>query len=49
VVACAKGVKPARWLSEKVNCTERHANLLIEGRCKPNARAALAVYAEIIG
>jgi hypothetical protein len=28
---------------------ERHANLLIEGKRKPNARAALAIYAEIIG
>jgi hypothetical protein len=49
VVVCARGIKPARWLSERVHCTERHANLIIEGKRKPNARAALAVYAEIIG
>ncbi len=49
VVLCARGVKPAQWLSERVKCTERHANLIIEGKRKPNARAALAVYAEIIG
>jgi hypothetical protein len=54
VIVLAGGIKPAQWLSERVKrqggkCTERHANLLIEGKRKPNARAALAVYAEIIG
>lgn len=48
VVLCAKGVKPGDWLSRRINCTERHANLIIEGKRKPNARAALAVYADII-
>lgn len=49
VIVCARGVKPGEWLSRKIACTERHANLIIEGKRKPNARAALAVYAEIIG
>lgn len=54
VVALADGIKPAQWLAARVKlqggkCTERHANLLIEGKRKPGARAALAVYAEIIG
>lgn len=43
VVLCAKGIKPAQWLSEKARCSERHANLVIAGRHKPNARAVLAV------
>jgi hypothetical protein len=51
---CADGVKPGDWLAARIRqqggkCTERHANLIIEGKRKPNARAALAVYAEIIG
>lgn len=54
VVALADGIKPGQWLADRVKeqggkCTERHANLIIEGKRKPNARAALAVYAEIIG
>lgn len=54
VVVLADGIKPGQWLADRVKlqggkCTERHANLLIEGKRKPNARAALAVYAEIIG
>lgn len=48
VVVCARGIKPGEWLSRRVNCTERHANLIIAGKRKPNARAALAIYAEII-
>jgi len=48
VVLCAKGVKPADWLARRIDCTERHANLIIKGDRKPNARAALAVYTEII-
>ena len=41
--------KPGLNLAQRAKCSERHANLLIEGKRKPNARAALAVYAEIIG
>lgn len=41
--------EPAATLARRARCTKRHANLLIEGKRKPNARAALAVYAEIIG
>ena len=48
VVVCARGIKPADWLARRIQCTERHANLIIAGKRKPNARAALAVYAEII-
>ena len=40
--------KPATCLAQVAGCSERHANLLIKGHRKPNARAALAVYAEII-
>jgi hypothetical protein len=48
VVLCARGIKPADWLARRARCTERHANLIISGKRKPNARAALAVYADII-
>jgi hypothetical protein len=44
-----RGIKPGGWLARQSGCSERHANLIIEGKRKPNARAALAVYAEIIG
>ena len=40
--------KAAIHLSQRAGCSERHANLLITGKRKPNARAALAVYTEII-
>jgi hypothetical protein len=39
---------PVAGLANRVKCTKRHASFLIEGKRKPNARAALAVYAEII-
>jgi hypothetical protein len=39
---------PGANLAKRARCTKRHANLLIAGKRKPNARAALAVYAEII-
>jgi hypothetical protein len=41
--------KPGLNLAQRARCSERHANLLIEGKRKPNARAALAVMGEIIG
>lgn len=41
--------KPAVNLAQRAGLTERGAQYLIEGKRKPNARAALAVYAEIIG
>lgn len=41
-------VKPALNLSQRVGCTERHANLLIAGRRKPNARAMHALVGEIL-
>jgi hypothetical protein len=40
--------KPALRLSQLADCTERHANLLIKGERKPNARVALAILGEII-
>ncbi len=48
VVVVLWPVKPALNLAQRAGCTERHANLLIEGKRKPNARAVLAVHAEII-
>lgn len=48
VVLALWPVKPALHLSQLADCSERHANLLIQGKRKPNARAALAIYAEII-
>jgi hypothetical protein len=48
VVLALWPVKPGLNLAQRVGCTERHANLLITGKRKPNAKAALAVYAEII-
>lgn len=41
--------KPALNLAQRAGCTERAADFYIKGKRKPNARAALAVYAEIIG
>lgn len=48
VIVLADGVKPAQWLATRVKalggkCSERHANLLIDGKRKPGTRAALAV------
>jgi hypothetical protein len=41
--------EPIATLARRAECTKRHAIFLCEGKRKPNARAALAVYAEIIG
>lgn len=41
--------KPALNLAQRAGLSERGAQYLIDGKRKPNARAALAVYAEIIG
>jgi hypothetical protein len=41
--------EPIATLAKHAKCTKRHAIFLCEGKRKPNARAALAVYAEIIG
>jgi hypothetical protein len=49
VVVALWPIKPALNLAQRAGCSERHANLIIRGDRKPNARAALAVYAEIIG
>lgn len=43
VVVVARGIKPAQWLSERIECTERQANFIIAGKCKPPARATYAV------
>jgi hypothetical protein len=40
--------KPALNLAQRARCTERHANLLIEGKRKPNARAVHAVNGEML-
>jgi hypothetical protein len=40
--------KPALNLAQRAGISERGAQYLIDGKRKPNARAALAVYAEII-
>ena len=40
--------KPALNLAQRAGLSERGAQYLIDGKRKPNARAALAVYAEII-
>jgi hypothetical protein len=48
VIQATDGIKPAQWLATKISCTERHANLLIEGRCKPSARALNALNTEIL-
>lgn len=40
--------KPAVILAQVAGCSERHANLLIRGERKPNARITLAVMGEII-
>lgn len=48
VVRALWPVKPALNLAQRAGLTERGAQYLIDGKRKPNARAALAVYAEII-
>jgi hypothetical protein len=40
--------KPALVLSQLAGCSERHANLLIRGDRKPNARIALALLGQIL-
>jgi hypothetical protein len=41
--------KSALNLAQRAGISERGAQYLIDGKRKPNARAALAVYSEIIG
>lgn len=48
VVCILWPVKPALNLAQRVGISERHAQYLIDGKRKPNARAALAVYAAIL-
>lgn len=43
IIVIARGIKPGMWLAERANCTERHANLLIAGKRKINARALHAL------
>ena len=40
--------KPALNLSQRAGLSERMAQYIIDGKRKPNTRAALVVYAEII-
>lgn len=40
--------EPVAMLAKRAACSKRHASFLIEGKRKPNARAALVVYQEII-
>jgi len=48
VVRALWPIKPALNLAQRAGCTERAADFYIKGKRKPNARVALAVYAEII-
>jgi hypothetical protein len=49
LVVCALWpVKPALNLAQRSGISERMAQYIIDGERKPNVRAALAVYAEII-
>lgn len=53
VIELADDIKPGQWLSDRIRelggkCTERQANFIIAGRCKPNARAVLAVNAAML-
>lgn len=41
-------VKPALNLAQRAGFSERMAQYIIDGKRKPNARAALAVFTEII-
>jgi hypothetical protein len=49
VVRALWPVKPALNLAQRAGLTERGAQFIIDGKRKPNARAVLAVHAEIIG
>jgi hypothetical protein len=40
--------KPALNLAQRAGISERGAQYLIDGKRKPNARAALVIYAEIL-
>jgi hypothetical protein len=49
LVVCALWpTKPGLRLAQLVGCTERHANLIIAGKRKPNARTAHALLGEIL-
>lgn len=47
VIVLASG-KPAVWLAQKIGCAPRHANRLIAGSRKVNARAVGTIIAEIL-
>lgn len=40
---------PVAGLAKCVKCTKRHASFLIDGKRKPNARAAHALHGAILG
>lgn len=48
VVRAIWPIKAALNLAQRAGCTERHANLLITGKRKPNARAMHALNAAIL-
>jgi len=43
VIVVTRGIKPGQWLAKRACFTERHANLVIEGKRKINARALHAL------
>jgi hypothetical protein len=49
VYVLAGGIKPAQWLAQRVACSERHANRLINGQRKVTARAIVAINTELVG
>lgn len=48
VVLATRGIKPGDWLARRIReqggrCSERNANLIIEGKQPPNARAIIVL------
>jgi hypothetical protein len=47
VEVVSRGIKPARWLSDRIGKTERLANLYIQGKTPPSYEALMAVLDEL--
>jgi hypothetical protein len=48
IVALADGIKPAQWLAQRIRCSERHANRIINGERKVPARGVVAINNEFV-
>jgi hypothetical protein len=49
----ADGVKPGEWLAARIRaqgglCSDRHGNLIVQGKRRPNPRAIAAMHFELL-